>query len=167
MWKHCPVIMMWIHRNRDQTQKKGPMLVAQFLSVRQVLPEVLSTSTWCLIFKRIIVADYMMSLSKYMDRFSMCNNITLTAYPVFVSWQARVIKIVAVMYPMFGELWWHHETETFSTILAVCGGNPHVTDGFPLQMASDAGFYISFDVSLNKQLNKPGGEKSILTIVIH
>ena len=34
-------------------------------------------------------------------------------------------------------------------------------------MASDAGFYISFDVSLNKQLNKPGDEKSILTIVIH
>ena len=33
--------------------------------------------------------------------------------------------------------WEHHVMETFSVLLALCGGNPPVTGGFPSQRASD------------------------------
>ena len=34
--------------------------------------------------------------------------------------------------------WWHHNMETFSTLLALCEENPPVTGGFPSQRASKA-----------------------------
>ena len=44
--------------------------------------------------------------------------------------------------------------ETCSTLLALCEGNSPVTGEFPSQRASNAGFDVFFDVSLNKQLHK-------------
>ena len=32
---------------------------------------------------------------------------------------------------MFWRAWWRHQMETFSALLAICKGNPSVTDGFP------------------------------------
>ena len=49
--------------------------------------------------------------------------------------------------------WWCHEMETVSTSLAICEGNPLVTGGFSSQKASNTGFGVFFDVSLNKRLN--------------
>ena len=34
--------------------------------------------------------------------------------------------------------WWQHDMEMHSTLLALCEGNPSVTDGFPSQRASNA-----------------------------
>ena len=48
--------------------------------------------------------------------------------------------------------WWRHQMETVSASLALCEGNPSDTGGFPSQRASNAGFDIFFDVSLNKRL---------------
>ena len=43
---------------------------------------------------------------------------------------------------------------TFSALLALCQGNPSVTDGFPSQRARNAGLAVFFDAILNKQLSK-------------
>ena len=40
--------------------------------------------------------------------------------------------------------WTRHPMETPSALLALCEGNPSVTDGFPSQRVSDAGFEVSF-----------------------
>ena len=29
--------------------------------------------------------------------------------------------------------WWRQQVETFSALLALCEGNPQITDGFPFQ----------------------------------
>ena len=42
--------------------------------------------------------------------------------------------------------------ETRSALLALCEGNLAVTGGFPSQRASNADFYVFFDISQNKQL---------------
>ena len=44
--------------------------------------------------------------------------------------------------------------ETFSTLLALCKGNPSVTGGFPLQRPVTRIFDVFFDLSLNKRLGK-------------
>ena len=40
-----------------------------------------------------------------------------------------------------------HDMETLSTLLALCEGNPPVTDGFPSQWAGNTGFDVLFDVN--------------------
>ena len=52
-------------------------------------------------------------------------------------------------------IWWHHQMETFSTLLALYQGNPPVTGGFPSQRPVMQSFDVSFDVRLNKRLSKP------------
>ena len=42
----------------------------------------------------------------------------------------------------------YHGMETFSELLALCEGNAPVTGGFALQKADNAGFGVSFEVSL-------------------
>ena len=49
---------------------------------------------------------------------------------------------------------WRHEMEAFSALLALCEGNRPVTGRFPSQRASNADLWCSFDVRLNKVLNK-------------
>ena len=44
--------------------------------------------------------------------------------------------------------------ETFSTLLALCEGNPPVTDGFSSQRPVTRSFDVSFDLRLNKRLSK-------------
>ena len=50
--------------------------------------------------------------------------------------------------------WWRHQIETFSALLALCAGNSPVTGEFPTQRPVTRGFDISFDLRLNKLLNK-------------
>ena len=49
--------------------------------------------------------------------------------------------------------WWHYDMQMRSASPALCEGNPPVTGGFPSQRTCDAEL-CSFDVSLNKLLNK-------------
>ena len=51
-------------------------------------------------------------------------------------------------------LWWHHEIEIFSVLLALCEGNPPVTGGFPLQRPVTQSFDVFFDLRMNKRLSK-------------
>ena len=50
--------------------------------------------------------------------------------------------------------WWRHQIKAVSALLAFYEDNLPVTGGFPSQRASNAGFGVFFDVSLNKRLNK-------------
>ena len=52
------------------------------------------------------------------------------------------------------EKWWHHQMETFSTLLALCAGNSPVTGGFPSQRPVTRSFDIFFHLCLNKRLSK-------------
>ena len=62
--------------------------------------------------------------------------------------------------------WWRHSMETFPALLAVCEGNPPVTDGFPSQRASNAGFGVFFDISLNKcDLRRHSGHCDVTVMV--
>ena len=51
-------------------------------------------------------------------------------------------------------LWWRHEMEAFSALLALCEGKPPVTGVFPSQRLVTRGFDIFFDLCLNKRLSK-------------
>ena len=42
--------------------------------------------------------------------------------------------------------WWRRQMETFSSLLALCEGNPPVTGGFPSQRPVTRGFGVFFDV---------------------
>ena len=55
---------------------------------------------------------------------------------------------------MDDESWWHHQMETFSTLLAICAGNSLVTGEFPAQRPVMRGFDVFFDLRLNKWLSK-------------
>ena len=50
--------------------------------------------------------------------------------------------------------WWHHQSEIFSVLLALCEGNPLVTGGFPSQRPMTWSFIVFFDLHLNKWLSK-------------
>ena len=50
--------------------------------------------------------------------------------------------------------WWRHQMEIFSTLLALCEGNPQVTGVFPSQRPVTWSFDVFFHVSLNKLLRK-------------
>ena len=52
------------------------------------------------------------------------------------------------------KLLWRHQMETFSTLLALCEGNPPGTGRFPSQRASNADLWCYFIVSPNKQIKK-------------
>ena len=50
--------------------------------------------------------------------------------------------------------WWHHQMETFSTLLAICAGNSLVPGEFSTQLPVARSFDVSFDLHPNKQLSK-------------
>ena len=51
-------------------------------------------------------------------------------------------------------IWWRHQMETFSTLLAICAGNSQVPDEFPTQRPVTRSFDVFFDLRLNKRLSK-------------
>ena len=53
-----------------------------------------------------------------------------------------------------GCIWWRHQMETFSALLALCAGNSPVTGEFPAQSPVTRSFDVSFDLNLNKRLSK-------------
>ena len=51
-------------------------------------------------------------------------------------------------------LWWRHQIETFSALLAICAGNSPVPGEFPAQRPVTRSFDVFFDLRLNKRLSK-------------
>ena len=52
------------------------------------------------------------------------------------------------------ELWWRHQMETFSALLAIYAGNSPVTGEFPAQRPVTRSSDVFFDLGLNKRLSK-------------
>ena len=50
--------------------------------------------------------------------------------------------------------WWHHQMETFSTLLALCAGYSPVSSEIPAQRPVTRSFDVFFDLHLIKQLSK-------------
>ena len=51
-------------------------------------------------------------------------------------------------------IWWRHQMETFSPLLATCAGNSPGTGEFPTQRPVTCSFDVFFDLHLNKRLSK-------------
>ena len=51
-------------------------------------------------------------------------------------------------------IWWRHQMETFSALLALCEGKSPVTGEFPSQRPVTRSFDVFFDLCLNKRLSK-------------
>ena len=51
-------------------------------------------------------------------------------------------------------LWWRHQMEAFSALLALCVGNSPVSGEFPAQRPVTRSFDVFFDLRLNKRLGK-------------
>ena len=51
-------------------------------------------------------------------------------------------------------LWWRHQMETFSALLALCAGNSPVTGEFPSHRPAPRSFSVFFDLRLNRRLSK-------------
>ena len=69
----------------------------------------------------------------------------------------KVTLIQAAMssgHPLRKWWWWRHQTEIFSSILALCAVNSPVTGEFPSQRPVTRSFGVFFDLSLNKRLCK-------------
>ena len=73
----------------------------------------------------------------------------LTVYPIWYACGFVVSGFVAYILS-----WWCHQMETFSTLLALCEGNPPVTGGFPSQRPVTQSFDVFFDLCRNKRLSK-------------
>ena len=52
------------------------------------------------------------------------------------------------------KIWWRHQMETFSALLALCAGNSPVTGEFAAQRSVTRSFDGFFDLRLNKRLRK-------------
>ena len=51
-------------------------------------------------------------------------------------------------------VWWRHQMETFSALLAICAGNSPVPGKFPTQRPVTRSFDVYFDLRPNKRLSK-------------
>ena len=70
-------------------------------------------------------------------------------------WRTTIFeKISWNVYKIYEISWCHDQMETVSALLVLCEENSSVTGGFPSQRASNAGFDVFFDVSINKQSSR-------------
>ena len=80
-----------------------------------------------------------------------------TARPSYLAWVGPVVLSTrkAMAISIIGSIgWWRHQMETFSALLAICGGNSPVTGEFPAQRPVSRGFDVFFDLRPNKRLSK-------------
>ena len=62
--------------------------------------------------------------------------------------------IEAIIWLAQCQLWWRHQMETFSALLALWAGNSPVTSEFPSQRPVTWSFDVFFHLHMNKQLSK-------------
>ena len=81
---------------------------------------------------------------------SMCNeNYT---YSNFLD--AMIWKLFDWWHRLFMSLWWRHQMETFSALLAICAGNSPVSGEFPAQRPETRSCDVFFDLPLDGRLSK-------------
>ena len=62
---------------------------------------------------------------------------------------ALIVSIIVV-----SQIWWRHQMETFSVLLAICAGNSPVPSEFHAHRPVTRSFDVFFDLRLNKRLSK-------------
>ena len=73
-----------------------------------------------------------------------CRFVSRCQLSLLVRWQTLVLTT----------LWWRHQMETFSALLAICAGNSLVPGEFPTQRPVTRSFHVFFDLHLNKPWSK-------------
>ena len=68
------------------------------------------------------------------------------------TWNAAVSRSQHVKYDI-KDIWWCHQMETFSALLALCVGNSPVAGEFPSERPVMLSFDVYFDLRLNKRLS--------------
>ena len=63
-----------------------------------------------------------------------------------------VVQVVIQSLP--DHIWWRHQMEIFSALLAICAGNSPVSGEVPAQRPVTRSFDVFFDLCLNKRLSK-------------
>ena len=63
-------------------------------------------------------------------------------------------SIIGINNPGLWHIWWHHQMDIFSTLLAFCAENSPVTDEFSPQRPVTRSFDVFFDLRLNKRVSK-------------
>ena len=63
-----------------------------------------------------------------------------------------LISAVVIFHSKSHRIWWRHQMESFSTLLALCVGNSMVTGEFPTQRPVTRSFDVYSDLCLNKRL---------------
>ena len=78
-----------------------------------------------------------------------------TNYMCCVFCRCLCLSILSI-YPagLFPWIWWRHQMQTFSALLAMCTRNSLVTGEFSAQRPVTRGFDVFFDLRLNKRLSK-------------
>ena len=89
-------------------------------------------------YTRSILIQLFVAASKYSGRTT-----RLKPYPLISGSVCRNVMI-----------WWRHQMEIFSALLAFCAGNSPVIGEFPLQRPVTRSFDVFFDLRLNKGLSK-------------
>ena len=111
-------------------------------------------------FKFCELVHLILEISRYMYMYmSMSKHTYGWAFKLFLSATTRDAWIISSFqfwgYVLHVEhiihvLWWHHQMETFSTLMALCVGNSPVTAEFPSQRPVTWSFDVFFDLCLNK-----------------
>ena len=88
-----------------------------------------------------------------------CRYEYFTAAGCFGLWQPLVQPVILKYqyhfpFQLLIIIWWRHQMETFSALLAICAGNSPVPGEFPAQRPVTRSFDVFFDLRLNKRLSK-------------
>ena len=68
--------------------------------------------------------------------------------------RSRYLAVPCLQMTHERHLWWRHQMETFSALLAICAGNSPVPGEFPTQRPVTQNFGVCFDLRPNKRLSK-------------
>ena len=82
--------------------------------------------------------------------------ITRVGIEITCMWYVALWKLIHLFWRKYvlKYLWWRHQMETFSALLAICAGNSPVTGEIPAQRPVTRSFDVFFDLHPNKRLSK-------------
>ena len=90
-------------------------------------------------------------ISKYCDYLKLCVMYKLNKSYQFIILPSSTSDLLPIAKTKFA--WWRHQMETFSALLALCGGKSPVPGEFPSQRPVMRNFDVFFDLCLNNRLS--------------
>ena len=74
---------------------------------------------------------------------------------IAMAWCKTVVTPVRLQWSYYSlAIWWRHQMETISALMAICAGNSPVHGEFSAQRPMTRSFDVFFDLRLNKRLSK-------------